>query len=729
MSVALSGQIEKRYSACRYCVGNCGVIIDVDVETGRAIDIRGDKDHPLTKGYACIKGLQGVYALNAPDRVLRPLRRNEEGGFDEIPLEQALDEIAAIIQTGIAEDGPHSVAVYKGTQGFTHAPLLEIVRRWLEAVGSPYMFTTWTIDQSNKFVAAERLGFWGGDPHHMLESEVMMIVGGNPVVSIGMMGITPTNVTKQFKAAKARGMKLIVVDPRRSETAALADLHLQIRPGEDVALFAGLLREVLANGWEDSAFCAAHVIQMDELRAAVEPFTLDMVSERTGLSDEEVRLAARMFAHEARRGCACSGTGPSMAPNSNLSEHLIQALNVVCGRYNREGDVVRGAGLIRPRTFVAQVYPPKRSWQQEPKMRATGYGTLNGEMMTAALPDEILTPGAGRVRSLIVVGGNPAAAFPDHLKTFKALKALDLLVAVEPFMTQTARLAHYILPPTMQYERWDLLFGQESEMMNPEPFQQLLSAVATPPAGSDLIEDWRVFYELAKRLDKQLMFCGSPIDMARTPSSEELIEKIIADGPLSLDHLKKHPRGTFIDVPPAVVQPGTDDPAARFEVAPADVVHELDAVRAEPVASQEYPYRLISRRMRELLNTVGMNFPVCRTREPYNPAYFNPQDLAAIGIEAGGWIEIASDHGLVQAIAKADGNVGRGSISMTHCWGGLPEDGRPYTQVGANTNLLISTDRNVEPINAMPRMSAIPVKVRPISSPEEGSVEQRVEVL
>ncbi len=727
--MALSRPIEKRYSACRYCVGNCGVIIDVDVETGRAVDIRGDKDHPLTKGYACIKGLQGVYALNAPDRVLRPLKRNADGGFDEIPLAQALDEIAAIMQTISAEDGPHSVAVYKGTQGFSHAPLLEIVRRWLDAVGSPYLFTTWTIDQSNKFVAAERLGHWGGDPHHMLESDVMMIVGGNPLVSIGMMGITPTNVTKQFKAAKARGMKLIVVDPRRSETAALADLHLQIRPGEDVALFAGLLREVLANGWEDSAFCAAHVIQLDALRAAVEPFDLDMVSARTGLSVEDMRLAARMFARDAQRGGAFSGTGPSMAPHSNLSEHLMQALNVVCGRYNRAGDVVRGGGLIRPRTLVAQVYPPKRSWQQEPKMRATGYGTLNGEMMTAALPDEILTPGPGRVRSLIVVGGNPAAAFPDHLKTLRALKALDLLVTVEPFMTETARLANYILPPTMQYERWDLLFGQEGESMNPEPYQQLLAAVAAPPEGSELIEDWRVFYELAKRLDTPLMFCGSPMDMNRTPSSEDLLEQIIAGGPLSLDHLKRHPRGTFIDVPPTVVQPGSDDPAARFEVAPADVVEELAAIRAEPVASDDYPYRLISRRMRELLNTVGMNFPVCRAREPYNPAYFHPLDLAAIGIEPCDWIEIESDHGRLQAIAKADGHVGRGSISMTHCWGGLPEDKRPYTQVGVNTNLLISTDRDVEPINAMPRMSAIPVKVRAISSPEQEQIDRQPEVL
>lgn len=716
MESGLSNRIEKRHSACRWCVGMCGMIVDVDVETGRAIGLRGDRDHPLSKGYACIKGLQGVYALNAPDRILRPLKRNESGGFDEVPLEQALDEIAAKMQNCIAEDGPQSVAAYKGTMGFTHAPLLEIVPRWLESIGSPYMFTTWTIDQSNKFVAAERLGAWGAGTHHMLESDVMIIVGSNPLVSVANMGVTPSNVTKQFKAIKARGMKLIVVDPRRSETAALADLHLQIKPGEDVALFAGLLREVLANGWEDSAFCAAHVIQLDELREAVAPFTIDIVADRTGLSAEDIRTAARMFAHDAQRGGAFSGTGPSMAPHSNLSEHLIQALNVICGRYNREGDVVRGAGLIRPRPMVAQVYPPRRSWLREPKMRATGYGTLNGEMMTAAIPDEILTPGPGRMRALIVVAGNPAAAFPDHLKTVKALKTLDLLVAIEPFMSETARLAHYILPPTLQYERYDLLFGQDAESLNPEPYQQYLTPVSARPPGSDLIEDWRFFYEMAKRLGNELLFFGNALNMEKTPSTEELIEMVIAGGPLSLDHLKAHPGGTFVNVPPTIVQAGNNDPAARFEVAPDDVVEELEAYRIEGRGSAEYPYRLISRRTREMLNSTGLNFPASRAREPYNPAYLNPQDLAAIGIADGDWVEIQSDHGLLQAIAKADDTVGRGAVSMTHCWGGLAEDGRPFTEVGANTNMLVSTDRDCEPINAMPRMSAIPVQLRPISA-------------
>lgn len=192
---------------------------------------------------------------------------------------------------------------------------------------------------------------------------------------------------------------------------------------------------------------------------------------------------------------------------------------------------------------------------------------------------------------------------------------------------------------------------------------------------------------------------------------------VIAGGPLSLDLLKAHPRGMFIDVPPTIVQTGNNDPAARFEVAPDDVVEELEAYRVEDRGSAEYPYRLISRRMREMLNTTGLNFPVSRAREPYNPAYLNPQYLAAIRIADGDWIEIQSDHGLLQAIAKVDDTVGPGAVSMTHCWGGLAEDGRPFTEVGVNTNLLVSTDRDCEPINAMPRMSAIPVQLRPISAP------------
>jgi len=671
----------------------------------------------MSKGYACIKGLQGAYALNAPDRILRPLKRNPSGSFDEIDLEQALDEISQKMATIMGEDGSQSIATFKGTQAYMHAPLAEIIRNWMTAIDSPSLFSTMTIDQSAKLVAMERLGVWAGDRHHMLESDVLMIVGGNPLVSIAVIGVTPFNMTLQLKAAKARGMKLIVVDPRKTETAKIADIHLQVRPGQDPALFAGLIREVLHKGWEDRNFCTDYVSGLEEMRAAVEGFTVDVVQQRTGVPANLIKAAARMFALESKRGFATTGTGPSMAPHSNLSEHLIQCLNIICGRFNREGEAVQGAGLIRPRQFVAEVIPPQRTWERGHKSRVRGFGMLFGEMMSATLPEEILTPGKGRIRALVVTGGNPAVALPDQKKTVAALRALDLLVAVEPYMTATAKLAHYILPPLLQYEREDFLFGPDFEFFNPAPFQQYVTAAVPPPPGSQLIEDWRVFFELAKRLGKQIVFVGEPLDMARTPTTEELLRRVIAGGPLSIDELRKHPRGQFIDVPVAVVGKGRIAPDLRFQIAPADVTAGLSDVLAEDTqVSTRFNFLLVSRRIREVMNTVGMNFPGSRERVPYNPAFLHPKDIATLGLAPGDKVEIHSDNGAIEAIVEEDPSVSRGVVSMTHCFGGLPGDEMPYEEIGSCTSLLVSVDRDYEEINAMPRMSAIPVEVIPLRS-------------
>jgi anaerobic selenocysteine-containing dehydrogenase len=687
----------------------------VTVENGRAISIRGDREHPLSKGYSCIKGLQGAYALNAPDRITRPLKRMPNGALIEIGLDQALDEIAASMKRIIAEDSPRSIAVFKGTQANMHAPLVEMIKRWTEAIGSPSLFSTVTIDQSAKFVAIERLGLWLADRHHFLDSEVVMIVGGNPLVSISVLGITPCNMTKQFKAAKARGMKLIVVDPRRTETAAAADIHLQLRPGEDVVLFAGLLREILAQGWEDADFCRDYVADVKALREAVAPFTLDVVAERAGVPAAQIHAAAKMFAHDCRRGFTSTGTGPNMGPRSNLAEHLIQCMNVVCGRFNRAGDQVRGAGLIRPRPMIAQVMPPRRGWESGVRSRVRQVGTLAGEMMSGTLPEEILTPGEGRIRALVVTGGNPAMGMPDQAKTVDALKALEMLVVVEPFLTATAKLAHYVLPPTLQYEREDFLFGQDYEFFNPESFQQYLTPVVPHPEESELIEDWRVFWELAARLGKEMRFFSEPLDMRRRPTTEDLMRRVVAGGPISIDEMKKHPQGMFVDVPPSVVLEGRIDPELTFRVAPHDVVAELVEVSAEGMAPRHegFHFRLISRRMREVMNTLGMNFPNSRERVHYNPAFMHPDDLVEIGVAAGDRVTIESDHGAIEGIVAADPSLRPGCVSMTHCWGGLPEEKLGYDEAGSCTSLLVSVDQDCEKINAMPRMTAIPVRIIP----------------
>jgi anaerobic selenocysteine-containing dehydrogenase len=707
-------------SFCRLCLGFCGVRLRLDAD-GRLLEVRGDKAHPMTSGYACIKGVAAPELHNGPERLLRPLKRQADGSFTPIALEAALDEIADWLAAILDRETPDSIAAYSGTQAAFTATLTPMLRGWMQGLGSKSYFTTATVDQSAKQVAIERLGSWGAGPHTWAQSDVWMFFGTNPLVSIvgGVNGFLALNPAKQIREAKARGMKLIVVDPRRTETAAQADLHLQIRPGEDTALVAGMLRLIFANGWEDRAFCAGNVAGLDDLKRAVEPFTPDEVERRTGIAPELLLQATAMFARDARRGCAYTGTGPSMSPRSNLAEHMVQNLNVVCGRFIRAGEPIANPGVVGPRPpFRAQAHSPARRYLSAPRGRVGDYSLLFGEMMSCTLADEILLAGPGQIRALLVAGANPVATLPDQHKVVEAFRGLELLVSIEPYMTSTAKLSHYILPPKLMYERPDLpLYGLERALY-PAPFMQYTPAHAIPPAGSEVVDDWYVFWALARRLGFQIAFDGAPLDASRPPSNDELFAILLRDAAVSFEELRSHPAGAVFAVEQQVAAPAGVD-AGRFEVAPPDVLEELAEVAAAsaPAVLGPHTHLLVVRRIRETVNTLGPHLSEVRRRKRFNAVQLNPRDLAALALEPGARVEIVSEHGRIAAIVEPDETLRPGVASMAHGWGGLPDEGLDYAQSGSSPSLLIDSGVR-EPINAMARLSSIPVRFeRPAEAP------------
>ena len=701
-------------SFCRICSGYCGMILDIDGD-GRLVGARGDKAHPLTRGYACIKGLQAPEAHNGPARLRHPLKRLADGSFARIPLDAALDEIGAKLATLVDRHGPEALAAFRGTITVYSALSAQMLPDWLAAFGSRGFYSTMTIDQSAKWVTVERLGMWSAGKHSFAEADVWMWIGTNPLLSLGSAGIA-SNPALSLRDAKARGLKLIVIDPRHTETAQHADLFIQPRPGEDVAIAAGLINIILAERWHDAAFCAENVAGLGTLRRAVAPFTPDYVAARAGIAAADLHRAAAMFADGPRRGVAHAGTGVTMAPRSNLADHLFECLNVICGRYLRAGEPVANPGVLSPaRELRAEVIGPSRGWEHSEKGRIGGHGMLFGEKMTAMLADEMLTPGPGRIRSLFVDGGNPASAVPDQRKFVAALRSLDLLVTIDPFMSTTARLSHYVLPPTTFYEHADMASPVYETSFFARPFAAYTPAIVAPPADAEVADDWLLLWEIARRAGREISFFGQPLGLVAPPTAEQLHRILLRDAPASFDMVEAH-AGQPLDLPPAIVAPASAD-AGRFAVAPPDVVAELAAVRAEwqpttaVVESTRYPFRLISRRLREVSNSMYHELPAIRRRVPYNAAYLHPQDLAALDLAAGDRVRIISDHGEIPGIVSSDDNLRRGTVSMAHGWSGLPDDQSAYEDVGAYTGLLISTDRDLEPINAMPRQSAIPVRV------------------
>jgi anaerobic selenocysteine-containing dehydrogenase len=680
---------------------------------GRIVKARGDHDHPVTQGYACIKGLTLHEQHYSPDRLLHPLKRMPDGSFRRVALEEALDEIADRVGALIAAHGGQTVAGFRGTLAYSNALLPAL----LEAIGSNSFFSTMTIDQSAKWVTADRLGTWeaGRDPFDV--SDVLLMAGTNPLVSLTTFNFPVQNPAKQMRAAKAQGLKLIVVDPRATETARHADVFLQPLPGEDAVLFAGLLHLVLLERWEDAEFCARHVEGLDTLRDAVRRFTPDVVARRTGVGAGDLMAAARMFAGSAanadgarrKRGSAASGTGVDMGPHSNLAEHLLECLNVVCGRFAREGDRLTNPGIFAtPRPRRAQVVAPRRSWEHGWRS-AGGYGQLNGEKMTGALADEILTTGPDRIRALIVEGGNPANAVPGQARMVEALRALELLVVVEPFMTNTARLAHFILPPLMMLER-TLCGNRDYEAATMVwPYSQYARPVIAPPEGAELVEEWETAFELARRLGRTLALDDHPMDMTVRPTTHDLNAFRFRNSRVPFAEIASRPAGHVFDLEPVFVAPADPAADARFQVAPADVVAEMDALAAEGGGSAAFPYRLAVRRTREVLNT--MNFLDCvRARVGDNPALMNPADLATLGVANGEAVRLRSPYGSVTARVEADPATRAGVVSLSHGWGRLPDDPDDGSQ-GANSNRLTSLTAGRDPINAMPVMTGVPLRI------------------
>lgn len=704
----------QKKSFCRICTGHCGIIATVD-ENEQLVAIKGDKQDQQTLGFICSKGTDAVDSHNSKQRLLQPQKRQPDGSFKAISREQAMAEIAAKLQALIAEHGPNAISAYRGSGGFFSSASLQLVNAWLEAIGSHQMYSNLTIDQSAKWVAMGRLGYWpaGTQPFH--SSDVCMLIGNNPLVSIAGSGFDTRNPLKRIRDAKARGMKLIVIDPRRSETAEYADVFVQPLPGNDAAILAAIVNIIISKGWYDEAFCQQHVADFELLKQHSARFEPARVEAMADIPAGSLLTVAETFARDGQRGTIATGTGPSMSPFSNLMEQLVGCINVICGRYVRAGETIDNPGLLlgwQPKP--AQVVNIGRSWEQGPKSRIRGFGTIGGEMLTPVLADEILTPGDGQIKALFCVGGNPVAAIPDQNKVVKALESLDLFVCLEPYMTPSAMLADYILPPRMPYERADFNLALFETAIYADTYARYTPPIAKPPQQAELCDEWFVFWDLAVRMGLQLTVNGKTMDMQSSPSDEDFLALLATNAPVPFDTLKNAESGyqhnETMEALPA--DPGT---ASQFTTMPEDVQQELadlwDSLQqAQQPADSLYTHRLSTRRNRHRFNTIGHFSPYLKKLTPYNPAYMNPSELSAKGLKTGDLIEIRSDHGYIHAKVCEDDTVRPGVVSISHCFGFLPGQDN-YDTHGASTNRLISTQNDLQTINAMPRMSGIPVAI------------------
>lgn len=701
--------VETVKSYCRVCQAYCGY--EVLVDAGRIVRLRSDIDDPVSEGYACFKGLRHADLYASAARLTHTQARRG-GAFAPLASEQALEEIGRRLGEIVARHGPASVGFFIGTQALFNSTAPPMIDAFAKALPTPRVFTTMTIDQSAKWIGEARLGAWAAGPQMFDEADVWMFVGSNPLVSMvagaGASQFAFTNPVKRLARAKARGMKVIVIDPRVTETAREADLHLRIKPGYDAMLAAALIQVIVAEGWHDVDFCDAYVDHLEALRTAVAAFTPEACADHVGVPAAAIRQAARMFAHEAGSGMVGTGTGPDMARHSNTAEHLYQAINVLCGRFPRAGDKASNRRLLRPPAApTADVSLPAREWETGPSSLSRGLGRLKGVMMSAEIADEITHPSPQRMRALICVGGNLAVALPDQRKAERSLSLLELLVVVDPVMTATARLADYVVAPKLPYERADHTGSLEG--LHQTPLRHITAPVVDPPEGSDVVDDWYALWRIATAAGLDLTFHGEALSSETPPTTEHLLELMARGSATPYDDRAAGTGACHVDTEAPTI--GARLSETRFALLPADVARELESIRLEMLQSRapEPHFQLVVRRHKETMNSTGVAIAATRKRYPHNPVYLHPDDLIALGLSPGDLLLIRRGDASVGGFAKADDSLRRGTVAMSHGWSGRP------THPWEATNALVDVYDGAQAINGMPVMTGFEVEVLPVA--------------
>jgi anaerobic selenocysteine-containing dehydrogenase len=686
---------------CSICSAFCG--FEAEVRGNRVTAFDPDRQHTMSRGFSCSKGRNFHRLLTSDSRESRCLHRTPNG-LEPAERGQVLNEIAENLGRIVDEHGAESVAIYAGNGVSFKALVMPAVHAFLRGLGSHQLYTALTIDQPAKVISTVRHGVWIAGGHSFESAKVLMLFGNNPFVSgLNGSGCIPGWQPGAVKKARERGLKLIVVDPRRSETAQQADLHLAIKPGTDAFLLSGMINHILRTELHDQEFCQRFGEGLDGLAASVASYDLETTALLTGLDADSIRNATELFVNQ-QRGTANSATGPDMAPHGNLTEHLINSLNTLCGRRNRAGDKVSVSLLtpdvapmeaVLPTEFLPEPLNPAGNIRRS---RVSNAQQVFGEMPTGTLAEEILTPGKGQIRALLVIGGNPALSVPQREQIERALGSLELLVCMDGRITETAEHADYFLPTSYGLEKTDMTVF--NDMFWDFPFHQVSRPLVTPPG--DAGDEQHYLMALAQRLDIPMAYHGVEIDTANPPDDLELLRLQFPQGTtrVPVAEIAASPGGrAYPEYADVEVTPAVEGFGAMFQFTPEGVPEEFQSL-AESRGEVCEGYLLICRRNPHVYNTMCHELPQAPTE---NTAFLHPDDLADEGIEQGERIIVRSAHGQIEVAAGGDDKLRRGVLSITHGFGGKSG--------GASVNELLSTAETTDRVARIPRMSAVPVSV------------------
>ncbi len=703
----MTEETQVHYRACHLCEAICG--LEIKTQGEQIISIKGDKADPFSRGHICPKAtaLQDLHL--DPDRLKGPVKRVGDG-WEDISWDEAFETVAENLVRIQKAGGNDSVAIYAGNPNvhnygsMTHASTLR------KALKTRNTYSATSLDQlPHQLVSYAMYGHQSLIPIPDIDhTQFMLIIGGNPLASNGSIMTVP-DVTKRLKAIQQRGGKFVVIDPRRTETAAIADKHYFIRPGSDAYLLLAIIFTLFDEGLVRTGHLTDVLEGVEQVQKAVSGFTPELAAEKTGIAADSIRQLARDMA--LTEGSVCYGRmGVSVQMFGSLCQWAIQVINILSGSLD-----VRGGALVTSPAF-GYIKPGEKGagsfgrWNS----RVSQLPEFSGEFPSAVLAEEILTPGEGQIRGLVTMAGNPVLSAPNGREMDRALENLDFMVSIDLYINETTRHADIILPPTgpLEHDHYDIAFHRLA-VRNTTRYNE---PVFEPQKGA--LHDWQILNELSQEIAnlKEEEFKPLPaphliLDMAL--KFGHYGESAGAEQALSLGKLKQHPHG--IDLGP--LQTGLAErlctESGRISLDVDYLIVDVERLRDSQVDLADDELLLIGRRHVRSNNSWMHNYQRLVKGKPRWQLLMHPQDLHRYQLQDNAEVRVSSRVGEVITRVQSSDEVMPGVVSLPHGWGHQRKGVRlaiAAEQDGVSCNDLTDQTR-VDAVSGNAALNGVPVRV------------------
>jgi anaerobic selenocysteine-containing dehydrogenase len=712
--------MEKTYikTTCKVgaCEPQCGLM--VEIEDGVLQAVQPDVSHPISQGYMCLKANAVPEYQNDPDRLLFP-ERGTAGGRGRLSWHEATTEIGQKLREITDKYGPSAVATYWGNAADTTG--MVAANTLCSGLGSPNSFNVLSLEYTDRGAVAERVL---GDQTLILQPDAdnthfALLLGTNPLVTQGMTLLQRRpRIGIDLKKVSQRGGKVVVVDPRVTETTRSSDLHVMIKPGTDLFLLLAIIHRILITHQYDSDFLARYTTGKEQWLEVVKELDLQWAAETTGITVETITQIADEFSH-AKSAFATTRVGVQTSHNTTLTEWAVLTLNTITGNIDRPGGVFLNPGAI-DNTRLIHTFTKRKN---PANSRIGGYPQIFGGPPATVFSDDVLSEDTDRIRALIVVAGNPVMSFPDTQKIEKALKRLDLLVCIDIYRSDTGSFAHYNLPAATIYEKGGL--HVLTQPFEPYPFAEWRKKVVEP--RGEARPEWDIARDIARAakipflnnpvidgLDKIMGWFGK--HFTEKHFAQLLFLSSLARKKISINRLINSDEGIkFGDIEwGAFLNNGLLTADKKIHLAPSDLMQGLkEAISAPPTTSDEFPLMLISggRRLASF-NSWTHNLPSLAKKVKGNHAVMSSADAEGLDIQDGSKIRIVSATNAICLQVEVSEEIRQGVIVVHQFWGHHYNSSQTLARKnpGVNVNLLHS-DKIRDQFCGMPVFNGTPCRV------------------